>query len=121
MLSFVDLSSNRRKYGGYSFVTDTTTNIDAVYVSDINRLFVLQTDDQNSMIISKFGDLASEELELTLDVGTGSDLPMAAPEFYGKIGVHADQTADSITVCVSGTELNIIHIEASDNQPVTDN
>ena len=58
---------------------------------------------------------------MTLDVGTGPNLPMAASDFYGKIGVHADQTADSITVCASGSELNIIHIEASDNQPVTDN
>ena len=40
-------------------VEATSLNKDAVYASGVDRLYVLQTDPDNSMIISKFGDLAS--------------------------------------------------------------
>ena len=40
-------------------VEATSLNIDAAYASGVDRLYVLQTDPDNTMIISKFGDLAS--------------------------------------------------------------
>ena len=71
-------------------VEATSINIDAAYASEVDRLYVLSTDPDKSMIISKFGDLASVGLEMTIDFGTGSSNPMDHFEIYAKIGVFAD-------------------------------
>ena len=46
---------------------------------------------------------------------------MAASDYYSKIGVFHDVSLnmDSITACVSGDELNIIYLQATDNTPDT--
>ena len=99
MIAYVNLGYNRYQYSFNHFMTATTTNsvveatslnIDAVYSSEVDRLYVLQTDPENSMIISKLGDLASNGLEMTIDIDTGSSNPMDYYEVYAKIGVFAD-------------------------------
>ena len=51
--------------------TTTTKNVDAVFAAEgVNRLFVLQTDDQNSLLVSKISDY--ESVEMVLDLQTDS-------------------------------------------------
>ena len=49
---------------------------------------------------------------MTIEIGTGSSNPMDNYEVYTKIGVFADEIVDSMTLCVYGSELNILHLEA---------
>ena len=59
---------------------------------------------------------------MALDIVTsGTNQPMAASDYYGKLDVFHDISLnmDSITACVSGDELNIIYLQATDNTPNT--
>ena len=59
---------------------------------------------------------------MALEIVTSStNQPMAASDYYGKIGVFHDASTnmDSVTACISGDELNIIYVQATGNTPDT--